>query len=288
MKTLKKSNCAPNKTRRVSNSCFTKQAILMLKKEYNKDTKNIKKIKSSDPKQIWKDLKNYNPTCDVEKCWIQNINDSSIKSKLEKMYFAPSKPSSWSKNPNEWLSNYDIKHVLDQYSDTYKHFAFIGPTPIDFDSTAYGTCVWDDLCKFDLQSFIDKGKTKIGVIFNLDPHDKPGSHWVSLIVDTKNKYIMYFDSNGITCPPEICTLIKRIIEQGANMSQKLVLKEIQNKYQHQYTNTECGMYSLYFIITHLTEKLLNKKVSHKKIVEHFTKKRIPDNYVFQLRNKYFN
>ena len=59
-----------------------------------------------------------------------------IKSKLEKMYFAPSKPSSWSKNPNEWLSNYDIKHVLDQYSDTYKHFAFIGPTPIDFDSTA--------------------------------------------------------------------------------------------------------------------------------------------------------
>ena len=48
MKTLKKTNCAPNKTRRVSNSCFTKQALLMLKKEYNKDTKNINYLQEVD------------------------------------------------------------------------------------------------------------------------------------------------------------------------------------------------------------------------------------------------
>ena len=144
------------------------------------------------------------------------------------------------------------------------------------------------MCNFDLQELIGQGKNKIGVIFNLDPHDKPGSHWVSLCIDTKNKYIMYFDSNGITCPPEICNLIQRIISQGKSLTPTLSLKEIQNKYQHQYTNTECGMYSLYFIITHLTEKINHKKASHKKIIEHFTNKRIPDNYIFALRGKYFN
>jgi len=287
-KTLRKSNCAPNKTRRISNSCFTKSALLTLKEEYNKDNQNSTKITSKNPKQIWKDLKNYHPNCSKEKCWIQNIGNKTIKNKLEKLYFAPDKPKSWSKNPNEWLSNFDIKHVLDQYSRIYKNFAFIGPTPIDFDAVQSGTCIWEELCKFDLQELITQGKNKIGIIFNLDPHNKPGSHWVSLFIDTKNKYIMYFDSNGITCPPEICNLIQRIIIQGKSATPSLSLKEIQNKYQHQYTNTECGMYSLYFIITHLTEKINQKNASHKKVVEHFTNKRIPDNYVFALRGKYFN
>ena len=36
----------------------------------------------------------------------------------------------------------------------------------------------------------------MGIVFNLDPHDKPGSHWVSMYVDLNNGGIYYFDSYG--------------------------------------------------------------------------------------------
>ena len=43
-----------------------------------------------------------------------------------------------------------------------------------------------------------------------------------------------------------------------------------------------------FIITMLTEKIDGKKVIIDKLVNHFTKKRIPDKYVFDRRNRYYN
>ena len=32
-----------------------------------------------------------------------------------------------------------------------------------------------------------RGKTKIGIIFNTDPHDKPGQHWISMFINIKKK-----------------------------------------------------------------------------------------------------
>ena len=46
-----------------------------------------------------------------------------------------------------------------------------------------GKCVWEELCKFELEKQIEKGKNKIGIIFNLDKHYQSGSHWVSLFID---------------------------------------------------------------------------------------------------------
>ena len=36
-----------------------------------------------------------------------------------------------------------------------------------------------EICNFNLNKMI-KNKKKIGFIFNLDPHTKGGSHWVSM------------------------------------------------------------------------------------------------------------
>jgi hypothetical protein len=38
---------------------------------------------------------------------------------------------------------------------------------------------------FNLNQQLKDGKTKIGVIFNTDPHTKDGSHWVSLFINIK-------------------------------------------------------------------------------------------------------
>ena len=59
--------------------------------------------------------------------------------------------------------------------------------------------------------------------------------------------------------------------------------------EHQYENNECGMYSLYFIITMLTNKT-EKKIfkNYMEKIDFFKNKRIPDKYMHRYRKKYFN
>ena len=56
-----------------------------------------------------------------------------------------------------------------------------------------GECVWPELCNFDIEEYANHGVNKIGISLNLDPHDKGGSHWVSLFVDLKKKFIFYLN-----------------------------------------------------------------------------------------------
>jgi Ulp1 family protease len=49
----------------------------------------------------------------------------------------------------------------------------------------------------------------IGVIFNTDPHNKPGVHWVAVFIDNRNKIVDYFDSLGNTPNKNICSFLKR-------------------------------------------------------------------------------
>ena len=60
------------------------------------------------------------------------------------------------------------------------------PSPMDFDLKQGNSCVfYGDLCNIDLKQHMDDGKHKIGSVFNLDDHDEPGSHWVSLYMELK-------------------------------------------------------------------------------------------------------
>ena len=185
------------------------------------------------------------------------------------------------KNPNEWLSSIDIMNVMKQYEKAYKCFDFIGPTPIDFDTRKlYGECVWDELCNFSIQEQIKNGKTKIGIIFNTDPHYKPGQHWISMFINIKKKRIFFFDSTGDKAPPEIMNFVNRIKEEGLQLNKKIKFKFDSNEgVEHQYGNTECGIYSLYFIVHMLEDKL----------TEHYLKTHIlKDAYMNKFRRIYFN
>jgi hypothetical protein len=194
--------------------------------------------------------------------------------------FAPSSPASWKLNPNEWLSGTDITRVMRQYENTYPCFQFLGPSPIDYDThKAYGECVWEELCHFNLSDKIRDGKKKLGIIFNMDPHTKGGSHWVSLFVDLNpgKKFIFYMDSNGEKIPKRIHKLVKTIQKQAASAG--VPLEFIENMIEHQRGDTECGMYSLYTII-----QLLKNTRS----LNYFTGQRIPDKHVEKFRKEYFN
>jgi hypothetical protein len=297
-------SCAPSTIgRRINkNSCYTSSILHKIKDYYNKThrTNPIKPAQSKTPDKLWQELKTRLTQCKnkPEDCWLETIHDKKLRKEIDDMIFAPDAPPEWTKNPNEWLSNWDISNVLKQYEMAFSNFKYIEPSPIDFDAkpkNLNGSCVAKILCEFSLENYIKKGKTKIGFVFNLDKHTQSGSHWVSMFLDLEDKYIFYFDSTGHDIPEEIAVLKDRIIKQAKD--QGIILDFYKNHLvQHQHGGTECGIYSLFFIITLLTfpskteTKLPADAATTElpKIKLFLTDDAIPDKWVQNYRTYFFN
>jgi hypothetical protein len=275
-----KLNCSP-KNKNTNYTCYSDSDLYKLKDMWNARHPD-RPIKTKNTKQIWILLKEYYATiCNKESCWVRQMTKNSKQEQELLDAFAPESPKEWEKNPNEWLSSIDILQVMNQYEKKYKCFDFLGPSPIDYDThKLYGKCVWEELCHFDLDKHLQKKHTKIGVIFNLDPHYKGGSHWVSLFINIKNKTIFFFDSTGEQIPPQIKKFVNTVIEQGKQLPTPINFKFDQNyPVEHQYGNTECGIYSIFFIIHMLEDK----------ITGHYLKTNIlKDEYIENFRKVYYN
>ena len=275
-----KLNCSPE-NKKTKFTCYSDTDLAKLKEMWNTRHPD-NPIKTNNSKKIWKLLKEYYISiCNKESCWVRQMTKNTKMERELLDAFAPESPKEWNKNPNEWLSSIDILQVMTQYETKYKCFDFLGPSPIDYDTRKlYGECVWDELCNFNLTDKISQGITKIGVIFNLDPHYKGGSHWVSLFINVKHKTIFYFDSAGETIPIQIKKFADNVIVQGHNLSNPInfILDE-NHPVEHQYGNTECGVYSIFFIIHMLEDK----------ITGHYLKNHIlKDEYMQQFRHIFYN
>lgn len=294
-KRIQPMNCSPmvaGKTVTME-TCMTSHILEKIKSEYN-HTHRDNPIRANDPKAIHKELRQRLSQCEQENCWLNQIKDTKLRKKIENYIFAPKHPKEWKYNPNEWLSNYDIFNVLTQWEEAYPTFEFIGPSFIDFDAKIGpdGRCVDTEVCKLNLSDQIRAGRKKVAIVFNLDRHDQSGSHWVSLWIDIQDHYIFYFDSAGAKIPEEIMHLVDNIREQGLTLKRRPIKFRFYENYplEHQYGNTECGMYSLFFIITMLTNRVDNERkfTNWKQKIAFFRKQRIPDKYAENLRWKYFN
>ena len=273
-------NCSP-KLDKKKFTCYSDANLHKMRDLWNSRHPDLP-INTNEPYEIWNSLKNYyKKMCNKESCWIRQLvkNTNMQKDLLDD--FAPESPIEWKTNPNEWLSSVDISEVMKQYERTYKCFEFIGPSPIDFDTKKMrGECVWEELCNFNLQEQINKGKTKIGVIFNTHPHYKSGEHWISLFINVKKGEIFFFDSAGSRVPKKIEKFIQRLIEQGKKLSKPIYFKFDQNyPVEHQYKNTECGIYSIFFIV-----HMLEDKITGNYLKTHILK----DEYMEKFRKVYFN
>lgn len=277
--TTLKDRCAPSLHNK-KYTCYNDESLHKLKSAWNlRHPDNA--ITTNDSKEIWSLLKEHlRDLCSSERCWLnQQFVKAHLDEELLSYTFAPTSPSNWKINPNEWLTSTDINKVMKQYEKTYPCFAFIGPSPIDFDhKKSHGSCVWEDLCRFNLQNYISKGVNKIGIIFNLDPHYKDGSHWVSMFVNLKRKFIFYFDSNGDDVPKQVLDLAERIQHQGREIGIELTFSK-NHPFEHQKGNTECGIYALYFITNLL-------KDNH--TPEYYKTHKITDEDMEQFRKIFFN
>tara|TARA_B100000767_G_scaffold127261_1_gene121228 strand:+ start:14452 stop:15318 length:867 start_codon:yes stop_codon:yes gene_type:complete len=261
--------CAPNSSK-YSFSCFDKKGILKIAKAWNKKSnkKNRINLKEKNIKKIWDILnKNLKKKCQDELCWIKKI-----KVKNMKKYFRPQKPKNWKSNNYEWLSTVDIEKVLNQYEKKYSDFKFIGAVPIDFDEKYnFGNCIVDELCKLKLKNIRKKNIFKIGIVFNLDKHSQDGSHWVSMFIDLNNNNIYYFDSYGTKEPPQISKFIKRLQDEFKKEKKKINYQR--NTIRHQFDNSECGIYSINFIINMLDGNNFNSFIKNIVKDEDMNKKR---------------
>jgi hypothetical protein len=204
-------------------------------------------------KTLWEQLRTamkLKYKCDTEYCLVEKLPGMSrIERTALRGYFRPAKPDEWDKKPTTWLDSFNIEDVMNQYEEAYPTFEFIGPVPIDFDAPdgLWGKCIVDELCKLDVQEALKKGTEQIGIVFNLDPHDKPGSHWVCAFIDITASSAYYFDSYGYVAPKEVKVLFGRLEKQG--------IKQLYyNDVRHQRKGSECGMYCLFVIICLLKKR----------------------------------
>ena len=273
--------CSPKKKTHgpLKFSCYTSTTLHKLRDIWNKRHPDCKII-SNDPREIWIALKtSMATTCNRESCWLRKLfKKHNLNSELRNYTFAPTQPKEWKKNPYEWLSSVELLQVMKQYEKAYPHFEFLGPSPLDYDAhKMFGECVWEELCEFKLKKYIKRGTTKIGIIFNLDPHDLEGSHWMCMFIDIKKKEIYYFDSYGDQAPRRLKKFMKEVKRQSRKLGKPYTI--LQNKRRHQFSESECGMYCLYFII---------QLLKGRETFDSLTKKRINDKKVKKMRSVYFN
>ena len=102
------------------------------------------------------------------KVLLKNMKNDDIT----KFTFRPNGP----KGKFEWLSTSDINKVMKQYELKHKDFKFLGAVPYDFEDLPYL-----ETYNFDINKIKSQGKNKIGMVINLDTHDKDGSHWVGFL-----------------------------------------------------------------------------------------------------------
>jgi hypothetical protein len=280
-KDITATKCAPH-LEFENGSCIPLELLIEMAKAYNKynDSDKSKHIKLNykldtlypDDYKKYLLLEFKNRFDGDHKDWINSkyleLMSDEHKDHLENKVFRPDGPQ----GRFDWLSTIDINQVLYQYEEKYPDFKFLGAVPMDFMNLDYLP-----FQKINFKDFESEGYKRFGVIFNTDKSTGRGKHWISLFCDLEKAQIYYSDSMGIRQSKEVNEFMK-MIEKYLIEIKKISNPDIRyNKTQHQKGNSECGVYSINFIL-----RLLKGKT-----FEHITRKRLTDNQVNKCRIKYF-
>ena len=229
----------------------------------------------------------------AEHCNLPNILKikRDLKS-LTKKELKPEKPESWYRNPKTWLSNYDIQNVMTQYEQCKKYkYRFLGVFPIDFSvASENGVCLYSDFCSINVHDHIKKGIKFIGLITNLDRHDQSGSHWTSsfIVIDPNLKTYgaYYYDSTGSMLPHYLHSFLMGVKQQCDKLFPHRQFNIAINKKQHQYKNTECGVFSMVFQIRWINKHIVKRNnTSFEEIVS--ANPYIDDEHMLKIRDYLF-
>jgi len=269
--------CAPNVSFQ-DGSCISLEGLIAMANAYNEiydeqiklydniETLNPSKYKTHLVKEFSKRLKDI---CDDQKCWVKTvfnkILENSLKNELSKYTFRTNGPE----GQFTWLNTFNINDIMGQYEKKYKDFKFLGANPIDFADLNM------EISNYDIEKSYKTGKSKLGVVFNLDEHYKSGSHWVGLFSDLDKGKVYFFDSYGISPEKRIRQYMRKLAKYCESRGKTIDSRH--NKIRHQFKNSECGVYSVNFII----------RLLHGETFEEITENITTDTEINKCRNEYF-
>lgn len=291
LKDKKPKECAPG----IEGDVCSRDGVLhsmqkFIQKETGKDIR--------DPKEILTHM-NKLLNCDRESCvlshpdFVQTIGpDVAEKEKTERM-----RPKGPSDNDN-LLTNFNIDEVLGQYTKSnpiyhhipYKMIDFAETEPSTF-SKMYGRGMNQDYIKSVLLSFmnpemfVNTVKKCAGVVLNTDVSSGRGKHWFALFFDFRNINhitLEYFNSSGNMMPQEVHEfMIKYQRKVNKLLPQSQCTIETASNIQLQESQTECGVYSLVYIILRLEGTTLD---AFRRMIQ---TNGFPDELMLKLRSHLF-
>ncbi len=205
--------------------------------------------------------------CDSESCILSDpdfnkyVINNGGKELIEKNWIQNFKPSGPRNNTN-LLSNFNIDETLMMWAREFKDFYPCPFSMIDFKyiGNEFGTINLADVFS-GKQSYedpiigINTGPFKtFGCVLNTDVSTGRGKHWVCIFVDCRlNTWtIEYFNSSGNPPNYDVNEWMEKQRKNLLTLHDKVETIAVTN-IVHQKSNTECGMYVLYYIRSRLDE-----------------------------------
>jgi hypothetical protein len=245
-------------------SCFSTPSLVRIAKTFNLqfperpiDPVLIQKAEHSNSSKareaLLKEIRNgFRPICKKAPN-LPHHQDSCIvqtgivpTDHLETSAIPPPAPNNELVFRKPWSTS-EVEKAMTYIEKRYPHFMFLEPAPMDFDlKDEAGQCVISELCQFDIQDILIRGKTSFGTLFNTHPSYKPGGHWICVYGCLKSGRICFYDSYGFLPEKEIVRFMKKTKEQYESVFGK-PMDMLYNDYQNQFKGVECGTFCIMFL-----------------------------------------
>lgn len=225
--------------------------------------------------------------CETEECILNHYrNDISNPDYILQKYYKIVGPTDKS-----LLNNINIDETLKQWGLWFPDFY-----PYNFNMRNFTHYSWrdgyvinrpDTLATVSPVDLYNKGYRTAACVINTDTYQGPGKHWIALFVDMRNPVftIEVFNSSGNDPPEEflrwmvdtkkaLTLFLNELKDKNKNKEVKIVKA---SGFAHQFSMTECGVYSLFYIYCRL------KKIKY----TWFLRNRVSDRQMFAFRQHLF-
>jgi hypothetical protein len=245
--------CAPG-LKYEAGSCARLSVMVELAKAYNLSANSADKIRMASnfellnpqkyKKYLVHELSNrVGDKCKTQKCWSSQEFISKMNEKAREEFVKYTHRPESPEGKFDWLSTYNINDAMAQYEKQYNDFKFFGAVPMDFAEIGL------EVGKIDYSNYIKNGIKRMGVVFNLDNHDQPGSHWTAMYSDFDKGNIYYFDSVGVKPEQRVRQLMRNQAKYMESQGKKIDnIRVDYNKVQHQKGDNACGVYAINFLV----------------------------------------
>lgn len=233
-----------------SEICSDDQTLTILSTESpTTDSPFLSPIKK---KEIVESIKSET-NCESESCvyttyLVKKKLGTHLADQVLKTRFKPKGPY----NSDNWLDNFNIDDVLRQNMKKYKKFYAIPYQMIDFaeKKTELATInISDQLNHYDTMA----------VVVNTDVSSGKGKHWFAIFMDFRQSpyQLEFFNSSGNLPPYQIQTWLNKTKRDLERLGKKVDII-IVSPDEIQKSDTECGVFSLWFILSRLQNISVSK------------------------------